>query len=131
MKKLTGATTPLERSVQKIINRKAGGDYPIECVLDDLMCSGCVSGIIGELCYYKDTLAYYKKHKKEIVTLLNDMVTDCGCSPSELFGDNWDSSDIFAEETNNQNLFIKISVIFSFFCWCSFENLFSECVKVL
>lgn len=59
----------------------------------------------GSLIYYNDTQAFYKKYQKEIKTLLHKMLQETGYnSPAELFGDKWESEDIFAEETLNQNL---------------------------
>lgn len=105
MKKLHGATTKLEKTVQRTLNQKAYDGYSIESVLQDLMHGGCESGFIRELIYYTDTVKFYKKHKTEILSLLKNMLMDCGYkSPSELFGDKWDDEDVFAEEQFNQNL---------------------------
>ncbi len=105
MKKLKGAKTTLERSVQATINRLAA-DYNsgAKGVLTDLMQGGCQSGMIGSLIYYTDTVKFYKRHAKEIDALLADLCQDSGLSPAELFGDKWDSSDPLARETLNQNL---------------------------
>ena len=65
---------------------------------------GCSSGVVGSLIYYSDTTKFFKKYKNEIAELLQNLCDDCGCSPSELFGDKWDKSDIFARDTQNQNL---------------------------
>jgi len=104
MKKLKGAETKLEKAVQRILNNKVEDGYPIESVLKDLAYGGCASGTIGELIYYTDTIRFYKRHKKEIQALLRETEQDCGVSHQEMFGDKWDRDDIFAEDTNNQNL---------------------------
>ena len=106
MKKISGATTKLERAVQAEINRRAV-DYTdgAKRFLDDLMYGGCQSGIIGSLVYYNDTIKFYKTHKKEINNMLKEALEESGIkSPSELFGDKWDDGDVFAEDTQNQNL---------------------------
>jgi hypothetical protein len=107
MKKITGAKTRLEKAVQAEINSHAE-DYNesgAKGFLEDLMQGGCQSGIIGSLIYYTDTVKFYKKHKAEITALLKEALDSTGLqSPSELFGDKWDSEDIFAEEQLNQNL---------------------------
>ena len=55
--------------------------------LRDLMYGGCQSGMVGSLVYYKDTLAFYKRHKAEIQAMLKDTMQDCGfTSMTELFG---------------------------------------------
>jgi len=107
MKKITGAKTKLEKYVQAEINEHAEGynESGAEGFLNDLLSHGCQSGMVGSLIYYADTLKFYKKYKKEITELLKEMLSDTGYnSPAELFGDKWDKGDIFAEDTQNQNL---------------------------
>jgi hypothetical protein len=100
-KRLTGATTPLEKAVQRICNAQAG-DYEsgVEGFLNDLMTGGCQSGMVGSLIYYRDTLKFYRRHREEIGKLLSEMVADCGDNPLR----NWDKSDPLANDTSNQNL---------------------------
>ena len=77
----------------------------IEAYINDLLYGGCQSGIEGSLIYYSDTIAFYKKYQTEIKELLKELLEETGFkSPEELFGKKWDSDDIFAEDTNNQNL---------------------------
>jgi hypothetical protein len=105
-KKITGAETKLEKVVQAEINEHAE-DYGngAEGFLKDLFYGGCQSGMVGKLIYYSDTVPFYKKHKDEINNLLKEMLSETGYkSPAELFGDKWDSDDIFVEDTINQNL---------------------------
>ena len=86
-----------------IINHCEKGDNVSDFIENILNC-GCASGIVGELIYYCDTLKFYKKFQHEIIDLLNNLLRDCGCSTSELFGDKWDNNDPLALEENNQNL---------------------------
>ena len=99
--------TPLERNVARWINARAkeyGNGIGIEGVMSDLS-HGCSSGIVGHLIYYKDTVAFYRKHRAEIDALLTELINDTGSgSPSGLFGKNWDNDDFFAREEANQNL---------------------------
>jgi len=104
--KLTGAKTRLEKAVQAVVNSHAQ-DYSdgAKGFLNDLMQSGCQSGLVGSLVYYNDTMKFYKTHKKEINDLLKQNLMETGfTSPIDLFGDKWDSDDLFAEDTQNQNL---------------------------
>lgn len=89
--------TALERNVARWINARASEDN------GQALSHGCSSGIVGHLIYYKDTLAFYRKHKAEINALLAHMI-DNGVleSPADLNG--WDKSDPLAQDTNNQNL---------------------------
>jgi len=72
--------------------------------LDDLMRGGCQSGIVGRLCYYSDTSAFYEQFKNEINSLLYELLNDTGYTPAELFGDKWDDRDPLVLDTSNQNL---------------------------
>jgi len=95
--------TALERHVARWINNRASEyDNGIEGVMNDLS-NGCSSGIVGHLIYYKDTLAFYRKHRAEINALLAHMI-DNGVleSPSDM--SDWDASDPLAQDTHNQNL---------------------------
>lgn len=71
---------------------------------------GCASGIIGELIYYKDTIAWYKRYREEISKLL----VWCGYSVKDIRG--FDEEDPLCLDINNQNLL----------AWFSFEATASE-----
>lgn len=105
-KKIKVASTRLERVVQRWINEK-GADYEsgVEGALSDLFYGGCASGMVSELIYYSDTLKFFSTHRREISQLLTDSLENYGSgSPSDLFGDKWDSSDPLAQEASNRNL---------------------------
>ena len=73
--------------------------------LADLLAHGCESGMVGGLIYYSDTIAFFERHCQEINALLAEMLDSTGyTSPTELFGDKWDSTDPLALDTQNQNL---------------------------
>ena len=71
--------------------------------LDDLARNGCQSGMVSGLIYYKDTAAFYLRHKEEISALVSELIAGFGMPIGEVFRD-WDQSDPFANETSNQNL---------------------------
>ena len=106
MKKLTiEAENDLEKYVKKWINKKATEyEKGVEGVIDDLMQGGCASGYVGELIYYKDTCAFFKKFKDEISELLKEAISNCGTGAKDVFGDKWDETDPLAQEDQNQNL---------------------------
>src|SRR5512146_2711559 len=104
-KRITGAETPLERHVQKWINKTARDyEYGAKGVIDDLMYGVCQSGMVGHLIYYLDTLKFFKKYHSEINGILAELVDGTGQQPAELFGDKWDKSDPLAQDTKNKNL---------------------------
>ncbi len=92
----------LQNTVKEWINEQIEEGYT-SCV-DDLLQNGCQSGMVSELIYYSDTVAFFRRHKKEINELLSDCLDGCGCTVDELFGHKWDGSDPLAEDTQNQNL---------------------------
>ena len=104
-----GAKTysPLRKKVVSILAKDyIDNGYPsMPFYLNVVLENGLQSGVIDELIYYKDTLAFYKKYKKEILLLLKDTLNEFGVnSPSDIFGGKWDKEDFTIEETQNQNL---------------------------
>lgn len=99
--------TALEKNVARWAKAQASGydDNSLEAVFKDLFYGGCQSGMVGHLIYYKDTISFYRKHRKEIDELLYTTLDGLGeNSPADLFGDKWDKQDPFARDTQNQNL---------------------------
>ena len=71
-------------------------------IFTDVLYHGCVSGIVGHLIYYADTVKYYEDHQQQINELLYNSLQECGISnPAELFGDKWDEEDPLALDTYN------------------------------
>jgi hypothetical protein len=97
--------TKLERAVRYWLNSK-GRDYDNgwRGAYKDLEYGGCISGMVGKLIYYKDTVRFYKRHHEEIDGLLHDLLTETGESIEALFGDKWEKEDPLARNTLNQNL---------------------------
>lgn len=104
LKELKADGSKLEKKVINVLLDQ-GDTEDIERYISDLLQHGCQSGMVGELIYYNDTIAFYEKYKKDITDLLKDSLENTGfSSPAELFGDKWDTDDYFAEDTQNQNL---------------------------
>ncbi len=74
-------------------------------IFKDVLYHGCVSGIVGELIYYSDTLRFYKQYRNEINNLLSEQMQSMGCfSLQEMFGDKFDEEDPLIIDCHNQNL---------------------------
>ncbi len=74
-------------------------------IFKDVLYYGCQSGIVGELIYYSDTVAFYQKYREQINDLLSDTMSGTGLYDlSKLFGDRWDNEDPLATDVYNQNL---------------------------
>lgn len=97
LKALKSGATALEKKVINII-LDHGTSEDIEAFMKDVLQHGCISGIVSELIYYSDTIAFFKKYKRDILDLLEAE----GTSPTDLNG--WDDEDHFAEDDSNQNL---------------------------
>lgn len=96
---------PLMKHVSNyVINR--WHDYDDKTyIFRDVLYAGCQSGIVGELIYYRDTVAFYKRYREQINNLLSETMSGTGLySLTELFGDKWDAEDPLATEIYNQNL---------------------------
>jgi len=99
--------TPLEKKVASIIKSKytESGYDNLESLFKEILYNGLQSGIISELIYYSDTLAFYKRYKKNIQALLSNTMNELGeYNPANIFGKNWDTEDPLAQDTTNQNL---------------------------
>lgn len=92
--------TPLEQEVYDWLTEDDDphGNY------HDLQQGGCQSGVVGDLIYYTDTVAFYKRHQQEIDTMLYELCQDSGSTPWQLFGDKWDDKDPLARDVYNQNI---------------------------
>ena len=97
----------MEDRVREIIKAEIDGMSrdEAEAWFDDLEAHGCVSGLVGAMIYYSDTVAFFESHKDEINGLLANCLNEDGAAcPAELFGVYWDKSDPLALERNNRNL---------------------------
>ena len=72
--------------------------------MEDLQKYGCVSGMIGELIYYDDTIKFFDQYKDEINDILSEVIKGTGCSAEELFGDKFDKDDPLVIDYANKNL---------------------------
>jgi hypothetical protein len=116
--------SPLFKKVISILVKKYTNDKyaSMPIFLKEILYNGLQSGVISELTYYKDTLAFYKKYKKEILSLLKTAMYEAEAnSPAEIFGKNWDNEDFTIEDTQNQNLL----------AWFGFEEMTLNAVRQL
>jgi len=74
-----------------------------EAALSDLMTHGCINGLVSDLVYHVDTLAFFQKHKDEINKLVYEFGEELGLSVVEGIP-GWDKEDPLCLNTNNQNL---------------------------
>lgn len=112
MKKLKGAESELEKRVQNILNDMVCKTYTIKQILQNLLKSGCVSGMIDELVYYNDTEEWFEIYKDEINELLKETMFNFEYSFVSIFGKNFDTEDPLCLEQKNRNLL----------AWFSFEE---------
>lgn len=115
----THTTNKLTKKVITILKDKVknGGYDSVRSVMKDILYNGLQSGIISELIYYKDTLAWFKRYKSDIMYLLREAMANQGSNdPIDVFGKNWDKDDPFAQDTHNQNLL----------AWFSFEEIIRD-----
>lgn len=99
------ATSGLEKYVKDYVLDRCDDYDNKRLIFEEVLEHGCQSGIVSNLIYYSDTLKFFDTYRDEIKGLLKDMMYEVGVSsPKELFGDKWDESDVFVDDTQNQNL---------------------------
>lgn len=100
------AETMLERSALRWLNEQGEGyDNGAAGAYADLMHGGCQAGTVGHLIYYRDTVAFYRRHRKDIAALLKEAMEESGLKgPGALFGDKWDDTDPLSLDDPNCNL---------------------------
>lgn len=64
---------------------------------------GCVSGTVGSMIYYSDTMPFFERYKSEINEELYDLISSTGYSMKKLFK-NFDVEDPLCIEGHNQNI---------------------------
>jgi hypothetical protein len=75
----------------------------IDSWLDDLLSHGCISGMVGSLIYYDDTIPFFEKHKEEINKMIFNWEDETGCNFLDTLR-GFDQADKLCLETTNQNL---------------------------
>lgn len=95
---------PLEQAVVAWLDDTEEAGYEAENRLADLLQHGCQSGMVSDLVYYTDTVAFFEKHASDINALLKEAIDSTGLQPAELFGDKWDKEDPLAKDDLNRNL---------------------------
>ena len=96
----------LQNTVQSWLDEQGNNyDNGNQGAYDDLMEHGCQSGMVSDLIYNSDTVAFYQKHQSEIDHLLSELIDGTGETIDALFERaGWDKSDPLARDTTNQNI---------------------------
>lgn len=69
----------LEREVKSICESESENyDDGIRGFIKDLRQGGCVSGLVGSLIYYSDTIEFYDKFENEIQELIDNYTQELG-----------------------------------------------------
>lgn len=97
-------------------------DEDIMLRLQDVTIHGCQSGVVSDLIYCTDTLAFYEKHKSQINGILSSQLLDMRTTDLvDIFGKKWEQDDPLALDTLNQNLL----------AWWGFETAAHEILLAL
>ena len=102
---LKGRNKLYRRVVSEIVKDSEGyaGKNKAERVAARLrdVAHGCSTGTVTSLIYHRDTCAFFKKYKREIAEIVKEYQDDTGESIADM---RWfDKSDMFCEDTHNQN----------------------------
>lgn len=69
----------LEREVKSICESESENyDDGIRGFIKDLRQGGCISGLVGSLIYYSDTIEFYDKFENEIQELIDNYTQEFG-----------------------------------------------------
>lgn len=97
-------STALERAVIDNLIYRINDYKDIATYIKEVLEHGCGSGIVSDLIYYHDTLAFYEKHKEEINSLLYERLREVGEYDLSKAFRSWEEEDPLAIEVHNQNL---------------------------
>jgi hypothetical protein len=108
---LKGTNRLFKRVINDVLNDAKSNGYfgnfteKLKSRINDIQYGGCSSGTVSMMIYYSDTVKFYKTYRNEIEELLKDTMQEIGYKNlNEMFGDKWDSGDMFCMEVNNRNL---------------------------
>lgn len=76
-------TSGILKDVKNWLSDKVETDYTEKQILEELQQHGCISGMVGHLIYYYDTVKYFDKHKKEIFELVENWCNSTGYTLNE------------------------------------------------
>lgn len=92
--------TELRQRVLEIVE-ESGTEEEQKNFMEDVLNHGCISGMVSELIYYNDTVAWFDEFRSNIMELLHEAMDLYGCYDGEeemIFGDNWTSLDDLGED---------------------------------
>ena len=83
----------------------------LEFRMKEVLDHGPDSGLVSNLSYSNDRVAFFEDHKLEINELLTKTLLDCSfSSPLELFGEKFENEDPQFLKEANQNLLVNFSI---------------------
>jgi len=104
LEEILANSSAMEREVIEDVISSVDSVEELKSRLDDILEHGCISGIVGSMIYYSDTIAFFERHKEEINNRLAELIENTGLNLCELFK-NFDNYDPLCLDTYNQNLF--------------------------
>lgn len=69
----------LKKQVKTMLIDAVGNSNDLRVYMQDILTHGCVTGAVGGLIYYKDTVRFYEEHKDAIWELIFDMKAGESC----------------------------------------------------
>ena len=104
LEEILADSSAMEREVIEDVISSVDSVEELKSRLDDILEHGCISGTVGNMIYYSDTVAFFERHKEEINNRLAELIESTGLNLCELFK-NFDNCDPLCLDTYNQNLF--------------------------
>lgn len=104
LEEILADSSAMEREVIEDVISSVDSVEELKSRLDEILEHGCISGTVGSMIYYSDTVAFFERHKEEINNRLAELIENTGLNLCELFK-NFDNCDPLCLDTYNQNLF--------------------------
>ena len=93
LKTMETETTGVKNDVINFLLAQAQDSEDAQGIIDNIVTHGCESGMVNHLTYYTETVAYYEKHKSEIMEMLEQL----GIEDVESWDGLQELSDIFPQ----------------------------------
>lgn len=93
LKTMETETTGVKNDVINFLLAQAQDSEDAQGILENVLTHGCQSGMVNHLIYYTETVAYYEKHKSEIMEMLEQL----GIEDVESWDGLQELSDIFPQ----------------------------------
>lgn len=107
LKDFVNSSTLSREVFEDVLNNSSNYDGTLrermQAFCKEVLTYGCVSGIVGSMIYYSDTVPFFERNADEIAYLVDELCNSTGESLEDLFED-FDTEDRLIRDVYNKNL---------------------------